>query len=152
MCLTISVELTKMTKHDAESLAAAQRASSKLELHYEGTTEVFGRGNSRFSIFEVGEGCACSMLTDNADWNAVTWEFQPTLLSDLASTLAFISERAPNGFAVEAVWIGESPGKIWKCRTMTCLKLFEEILLRRKLDISSVPHTRHNKPLAAASP
>jgi hypothetical protein len=96
-----------MTKHDAESLAAEQRASSKLELHYEGTTEAFGRGNSRFSIFEVGEGCACSMLTDNADWNAATWEFQPMLLCDLASTFAFISERAPNGFAVEAVWIGD---------------------------------------------
>lgn len=112
MCLAISLELTEMTKNEAEFLAGQQHPSKKLELHFNGTASSFGRGNPRLSISEVGEGCACSMLTDDADWNASTWEFQPALLPLLASTLAFISERAPHGFLVEAVWAGDKRQEI----------------------------------------
>ncbi len=97
-----------MPKKEAE-LFAAQTLSSSVELYFQGTTSFFGRGNARFNISEVGEGCACSMLTDDADWNAEFWDFQPSVLPPTANLLANINERVPNGFIVEALWAGDKP-------------------------------------------
>ena len=112
MCLTISVELPGIAKKEAELLAGQQLPSKNLEIQFKGTASMFGRGNPLISIAEAGQGCACSMLTDNADWNASTWEFQSALLPLLGSTVAFISERAPNGFIIEAIWAGDKPKKL----------------------------------------
>lgn len=100
-----------MPKQEAESLASQRGTSEKLEIQFEGTASFFGRGNPRLSISEAGEGCACSMLTDDADWNAPAWDIQPTLLPHLANSLAFISERASQGFIFEALWAGDRPEK-----------------------------------------
>ena len=111
MCLTISLELPMMPKQEAERLATQRSSTDKLEIHFEGTASFFGRGNPRLSIYEAGEGCACSMLTDDADWNAPAWDIQPKLLLPLANSLAYISERAVNGFILEALWAGDKPEK-----------------------------------------
>lgn len=106
MCLILSVELLQMPKKEAE-LFAEQIPSSSVELYFQGTTSFFGRGNARFNISETGQGCACSMLTDNADWNDEFWDFQPSVLLPTANLLAHINERVPNGFIVEALWAGD---------------------------------------------
>ena len=108
MCLILSVELSQMPKKEAE-LFAEQIPSLSVQLYFQGTTSFFGRGNVRFNISETGQGCACSMLTDDADWNAEFWDFQPSLLPQTANLLAHINERAPNGFIVEALWAGDKP-------------------------------------------
>lgn len=108
MCLILSVELSQMPKKEAE-LFAAQTLSSSVELYFQGTTSFFGRDNARFNISEAGQGCACSMLTDDADCNFEFWDFQPSLLPPTASLLANINERVPNGFIVEALWAGDKP-------------------------------------------
>ena len=98
-----------MPKGEAERLASQGGSSGSVDIHFEGTASLFGRGNPRLSISEAGEGCACSMLTDGADWNAPAWDIRPALLPHLANALALISGRAPNGFILEALWAGDKP-------------------------------------------
>ena len=100
-----------MPKHEAERLASQCSSSEKLEIHFEGTASFVGLGNPRLSISEAGEGCACSMLTDETDWNAPAWDIQPTLLLPLANSLEFISKWAADGLTFEALWAGDKPEK-----------------------------------------
>ena len=111
MCLTISIQLRGIGTNEAE-LVADQMVSKKLELQLQESASLFAHRAPIFSLSEVGEGCACSMLTDNADWNAPTWEFQATLLADLAGSLAELCKRAPNGLILEALWAGDKPKEI----------------------------------------
>ena len=97
-----------MSKSEA-NLFAAQIPASEVQLYYQGTTSLFGRGNALFNISEDGKGCACSMLTDDADWNAEFWNFEPSVLAPTANLLANIHQRMPNDFSVEAIWAGDKP-------------------------------------------
>ena len=99
-----------MEKRQAE-LIANRYNSINLDFHCDGTVSFLDRGNPRLSISEKGEGCACSMLTDEANWNAPTWDLRNEVLPDLALALLFISELASNSFNFEARWAGEKPGK-----------------------------------------
>jgi hypothetical protein len=104
----MSVEISQMPKKEAESFAK-QFPSLAVELYFQGTTSFFGRGNARFNISETGEGCACSMLTDDADWNAEFWDLQSALLPHTANLLSLLNERVPNGFIFEALWADDRP-------------------------------------------
>ena len=109
MCLVVSVELFVVPKKDAQLLISQQRSSDAIDLRFEGMTEIFNRGNPRLSLSEKGEGCACSMLTDDADWNATTWDMREEIVAALADTIITIHRQAGNGFAFEALWIGDRP-------------------------------------------
>jgi hypothetical protein len=98
-----------MSKVEAQLLAHQHGPPDLVDLHFEGMSGLFGRGNPQLSITERGEGCACSMLTDDADWNEPAWEIQRRLLLALAETLTVINERAHSGFAFEALWVGDKP-------------------------------------------
>jgi hypothetical protein len=54
-------------------------------------------------------GCACSLLSNDADWDAATWSMKPELLERLARTLFTLAEHGPDGMMVEALWQGEKP-------------------------------------------
>jgi hypothetical protein len=123
MCLTISVEFRGIGRKEAESIVA-QTLSNKLELQLQEPVSLFGPRTPFFSLSEVGEGCACSMLTDNADWNAPTWEFQSTLLEDLASSLEMLCKQAPNGLVLEALWAGDKAKEILE---VSCTQLLDII-------------------------
>ena len=97
-----------MPKKEAE-IFAEQVSLSAVKLYFQGTTSFFGRGNARFNISKTGEGCACGMLTDNADWNTEFWDFESVWLQPAADVLAKINERVPNGFIVQALWAGDKP-------------------------------------------
>jgi hypothetical protein len=111
MCLIFSVELA-MKKADAK-LIVSQYESINLDLHLESTNWFFSLfsviGSPRLSISEKDEGCACSLLTDDADWNDPTWDLRPDLLPDLALALLFISELVTDGYIFEALWVGDHP-------------------------------------------
>jgi hypothetical protein len=109
MCLTLSVELP-MNKSEAERIVSRYNSIS-LDFHFNGGASFLVRRNPRISISEKGEGCACSMLTDDADWNAPTWDTRKEILPDLALALLFISELASNGYIFEALWAGDKPDK-----------------------------------------
>jgi hypothetical protein len=124
MCLTVSVELP-MEKREVE-LIVNRYNSINLDFHYDGVTSFLGRGNHQLSISEKGEGCACSMLTDEADWNAPTWDLREEVLPDLALALLFISETASNGFNFEAIWAGDKPEKSLEVSLNELLELVQQ--------------------------
>ncbi len=99
-----------MEKREAE-LILSQYNSINLDFHLAGAASFLGRDNPRLSISEKGEGCACSMLTDDADWNDPAWDMRREVLPDLALALLFISELASKGFIFEALWAGDKPEK-----------------------------------------
>ena len=113
MCLILSVELLPMPKNEAEFFAE-QVSSSSVKLYFQGTTSFLGGGDARFNISKTGEGCACGMLTDDADWNAEFWDFDSALLQPTADVLAKINERVPDGFIVQALWAGDKPEETLK--------------------------------------
>ena len=70
----------------------------------------WARQTARAVISEAG-GCACSLLSDQADWNAETWAMRPEILERLASTLQVLVEEGPPNLSVQALWFGETPGE-----------------------------------------
>jgi hypothetical protein len=62
---------------------------------------------ARASISEDGT-CACSLLSDDADWNAEFWDMDPQIRERLAHALEILATRGPAHLTVEALWIGES--------------------------------------------
>ena len=52
-------------------------------------------------------GCACSLLAENADWDAEVWAMRSDVLEPLARTLSSLAEAGPEGMVVEALWQGE---------------------------------------------
>ena len=64
----------------------------------------------RAAISEEG-GCACSLLSDEADWNADVWAMRPEILEPLARTLEILAQNGPLNLAIEAVWVGEKARK-----------------------------------------
>jgi len=62
----------------------------------------------RATVSEEG-GCACSLLSDEADWNTETWTMRPDVLDRLAATLELLASRGPKDLVVEALWVGDTP-------------------------------------------
>jgi len=60
----------------------------------------------RARISEEGE-CACSLLSDSADWNADTWAMRPEVLDRLGTTLETLAKLGPKGLLIEALWVGD---------------------------------------------
>jgi hypothetical protein len=60
-------------------------------------------GPWRLSISRVHD-----LLTDEADWNAITWDMDPAGLERLAVTLEWLYEELPGEFTFQALW-GEEP-------------------------------------------
>ncbi len=61
----------------------------------------------RAKISEEG-GCACSLLSDSADWDADTWSMRPEVCDRLAATLTVLATRGPRDLFVEALWAGDT--------------------------------------------
>ena len=51
--------------------------------------------------------CACSLLHDDADWDAAAWRMRAEVLPRLASTLAKIRKHSFEPFTFQALWVGE---------------------------------------------
>lgn len=58
-------------------------------------------------ISEQG-GCACSLLADDADWDAAVWSMRPEVLESLRRTLVHLGSALSGGFVLQALWQGES--------------------------------------------
>src|SRR3954469_20940808 len=54
---------------------------------------------ARATISERG-GCACSLLSDDADWNAKFWAMRPEVLNRLAQTFQSLVEEGPRRLTV----------------------------------------------------
>jgi hypothetical protein len=56
------------------------------------------------TISENG-GCACGLLSDEADWNADFWAMRPEILEPLARTLQILIDQGPPHLTVAAAWL-----------------------------------------------
>jgi hypothetical protein len=63
--------------------------------------------SARASIIGEG-GCACSLLAEDADWDAPFWAMRPEVPEPLAGVLAAVGEAVPDGFSVAALWTGDA--------------------------------------------
>jgi hypothetical protein len=107
MCLLVTVELTGVDpKH------AAAIASHCSENHDLAVTAKRSRKHSSASLFTIAgkaEGCACSLLADDADWNAATWSLRADVPHKLAGVVRCLLGRARGDVSFAAAWIGEEP-------------------------------------------
>lgn len=109
MCLVIWV---KTDAADRDTLAAAARKASAAGLRVEMESRSWWpwarRAPALATITEDG-GCACGLLSDDADWNADTWLMRPEILEPLARTLQILADEGPATLFLEALWAGDAP-------------------------------------------
>ena len=53
----------------------------------------------------------CDLLSDEADWDAETWEMKPEALPKLADSFAWLFDQIDQGLIVEALWDGGRHGE-----------------------------------------
>lgn len=56
----------------------------------------------------VDGGCSCSLMSEDADWNAPVWSLDPAVLEGLAQALRLLNDES-GGFSFQALWIGDEP-------------------------------------------
>ena len=109
MCLIITVEVPSAAR---ETLERAARAAStdklRVNMDHMPRWPWAQRDVARASISEDGM-CACSLLTDEADWNAESWAMRPEVLEPLARTLETLVSQGPARLAVQTLWAGDGP-------------------------------------------
>ena len=59
--------------------------------------------------FSLDGGCSCSLMSQNADWNAPVWILEPSALEGLAAAVELLAKEA-DGLAFQAYWLGDEPG------------------------------------------
>ena len=98
MCLLIEVEAIDVPPRAAGELTRDAAEAGVLRLQAQRAPR--GAVTSRYL---VGDGCACALLGDNADWDAPFYALDPARGADLARTLQFLHSRSPR-LRVRAVW------------------------------------------------
>ncbi len=104
MCLTIAIKLGDEDNRQMESLIEQLKDSLTVR---PASKTWFRKPSPLVYISELNNGCACSMLSETADWNAPTWDMVLSVLPKLASTVGTIRKHTLHGFSFEAIWIGE---------------------------------------------
>jgi hypothetical protein len=64
--------------------------------------------DKRISVHISETGCACSLLSDAADWNAPLWSLREEILPGLATALKLLHDNFEGGFNLEALWISDT--------------------------------------------
>ena len=105
MCLIMTVRLSERDAGRARDIAASTNSPDSIEVA--AAHRLFRRATRDLNICEHGQGCACSMLHDDADWDAPAWRMRPEVLPRLASTLAKIREHSSEPFTFQALWVGD---------------------------------------------
>jgi hypothetical protein len=108
MCLTIMIVARRGDRTRLESAAASLPTSAlQMEVRRESRLPSPRERPVRASVSEAG-GCACSLLADDANWDAPFWTMRPEILEPLARTFTAITARGVSEFHVEASW-GDAP-------------------------------------------
>ena len=95
---------------DRDTLVAAASQASSVGLHVDvghPSRWPWAKGQPvRARISEDGS-CACSLLSDVADWNAETWSMRCDVLDRLATTFETLAAHGPRELVIEARWVGD---------------------------------------------
>lgn len=112
MCLILKVRVP-ITQPNSLAAAIATLPPEGLRVELEALPRLLPwlwvrRGKTTARVSETG-GCACSVLADNADWDAPSWAMRPEVREPLGRTLETLAARVPDGMVVEALWSGDHP-------------------------------------------
>lgn len=125
MCLILTVRLAVAdTPRTAEIAEAAGLPTAPKHWWSRFVQECSGTLGT-LNIAGPNGGCGCSFLTDNADWNAPTWDMLPDTLPRLVRILRTIRQQTTAGFSFDALWIGESPAEYRRTSFDELLRLVE---------------------------
>ena len=127
MCLIMTVRLSERDAGRARDIAASTNSPDSIEVA--AAHRLFRRATRDLNICEHGQGCACSMLHDDADWDAPAWRMRPEVLPRLASTLAKIREHSSEPFTFQARWVGDEVTTSNTCLLLSCVILSSQIRL-----------------------
>lgn len=109
MCLTLMVSAAAQDRELLERAARKATATGlNVNLQHPPRWPWARQVPVRSTISENG-GCACSLLSDDADWNADCWAMRPEILDRLAETIRVLVEEGPARVTFEALWIGDAP-------------------------------------------
>ena len=106
MCLLLTVRLSEQDAARAPEIASAVTAAGDLEVS--SCRRLLRRRSHDLNISEPTQGCGCSLLADDADWDAPAWSMRPEVLPQLSATLAAIRQHTAKGFVFQALWVGET--------------------------------------------
>src|SRR6266446_538070 len=107
MCLSLKVRLSEEDAPRSQEIA--NLASDTVGVNVCLERSLSRKNKFVLHISEQGKGCACSLLTDDADWGAETWDMHQTSLPKIAQSLRTLRENTKVGFIFEALWQGEKP-------------------------------------------
>src|SRR5438105_1009161 len=111
MCLVLAVQAPETAR---PCLEAAARSLPPAALQMDVKPVPRGPRGMEMSVqgtIYERDGCACSLLTDDADWDAPFWSMRPEVLEPLARTLEAVGAAVPEGLMVAALWDGDVPGQ-----------------------------------------
>lgn len=91
------------------------------------------------SLSELGQGCACSMLSDDTDFQAHTWKLKANIIDKMSTAAQAIMKQVPSGFAFRAVWAGESIQFKGKVSLSDFRQLINDNHLKRNSEYEVVP-------------
>jgi hypothetical protein len=118
MCLKLTVRVPAANRPDLEAAMLQVPAG---DLHV-GLAHLprwpWARDRAAEVVVSEQGGCACSMLTDQADWSADAWAMRSQVLEPLARTLYTLTQDGPEGMTVEALWAGDEPNQEQKVTAM----------------------------------
>lgn len=116
MCLTIVLEADANQRAPLVAAAGdAVRFGLRIDVEHVSRWPWARQRPVRAKITEEG-GCACSLLSDDADWSAPAWVMRPDVVEPLARTLEAVAQRSLPGLVVEALWGGDRPEKAMKIK------------------------------------
>ena len=107
MCLEIRVEVPDSERSSLEAAANAASSSGLVVTLAHAPRWPWARQRKARAYVSDGTACACSLLTDQADWNAEVWDMRPEVLEPLARCLATLAEQSQARLTVQAAWVGE---------------------------------------------
>ncbi len=124
MCFSIDIAHPEQTPERAAALARQTAHAGPLELSAPRGDET----SSRVSVCYPGDGCACRLLRDDADWEAPFFQLEAAVLRSLEQTLDFVVRRAgKGGFELQAGWDEPSSAPSAHVREVSPAQLLQDV-------------------------
>ncbi len=102
MCLFVTIR-PELSENDCHKLATWLTTHSPF--HVALGSQEFSQ-TLHFSL-DPEEGCSCSILDEQADYNTDVWLFRNTIAGQLADTVALFAQMYPINFIFQALWDGD---------------------------------------------
>ncbi len=104
MCLQIEIEIPAHDRGEVERTARAIESTIPLEFALASFSKKSRR--ARLTISEPDQGCACSLLADDASWEDQFWRLRPEALRWLSEAVRSILQQKRGEIGFSAAWLG----------------------------------------------